>query len=113
MSRKASGLKAWVVQRITAIYIAAFTLYLLLSFLFAMPKDYVEWSGWFSSAGMSVATLLYVLTILAHAWIGVRDVLLDYVKPIAVRTAALSVVALVLIACGLLAVESLVLARIV
>lgn len=111
MSRTASGLKAWAIQRITAIYIGVFALYLLLTMLFAMPDDYVAWRAWFANPAMGIATLLFVLSVLMHAWVGVRDVLLDYVKPIAVRSSLLALVALGLVACGLWAAQSLILVR--
>lgn len=113
MSRQASGLKAWAIQRVTAIYIGLFALYLLLAMMFAMPESYAAWKDWFSGAGMSTFTMLFVLSVLMHAWIGVRDVLIDYLHNIAIRTTALSVVAFVLIASGVLAAQALVLSRIV
>lgn len=113
MSRKASGLKAWAVQRLTAIYIALFSLYLLAVLLFAAPADYAGWRAWIGGPVVSVALLLYVVSVLMHAWIGVRDVLIDYVHPIAVRAALLGVIALSLVAMGLWAAQALTLVRLV
>lgn len=113
MSRKASGLKAWAIQRLTAIYIGAFALYLLLVLLFAAPADYAAWKAWLGGPLISVAMLLFVLSVLMHAWIGVRDVLIDYVHPIAIRAALLGLVALSLVAMGLWAAQALVLVRLV
>jgi succinate dehydrogenase / fumarate reductase, membrane anchor subunit len=113
MSRKASGLKAWVLQRATAIYIGLFALYLLLNLLFAAPADYVAWRGWFASPMMGIATLVFVLAVLLHAWVGIRDVVIDYVWNTAARVTVLSLVALVLVACGLWASQSLILVRLV
>ena len=113
MSRKASGLKAWAIQRLTAIYIGLFALYLLLVLLFAAPADYASWKAWLGGPLVSVAMLLFVLSVLMHAWIGVRDVLIDYVQPIAIRAALLGLVALSLIAMGLWAAQALVLVRLV
>ncbi len=112
MSRKASGLKAWAIQRLTAIYIAVFSLYLLLILLFAAPGDYAAWRGWLGGPVVSVEMLLFVASVLMHAWIGVRDVLIDYVHPIAIRATLLGVVALTLIALGLWAAQALILTRI-
>lgn len=113
MSRKASGLKAWVLQRATAIYIALFLVYFLLAMLFAAPPDYMAWRGWFAQPLMGIATLMFILSLLLHAWVGVRDVLIDYVWNTAQRVTALVLVALVLIACGLWATQSLILVRLV
>lgn len=111
MSRKASGLKAWLVQRVSAIYIGLFTLYLLLTLLLAPPPDYIAWRLWFATPLMSTATLLFVLAVLVHAWVGVRDVVIDYVGHAAIRVTLLALVALFLIACGLWALQFLILAR--
>lgn len=111
MSRQASGLKAWAIQRLTAIYVAVFTLYLLAVLMFAAPADYAAWKAWIGGTFVSVALLLYILSVLMHAWIGVRDVLIDYVHPIAIRATALGVVALALIAMGLWAAQALILVR--
>ena len=111
MSRKASGLKAWALQRLTAIYIGLFSLYLLLVLLFAAPDGYIEWKALLGGSLVSVAMLLYVLSVLMHAWIGVRDVLIDYIHPIAIRAALLGVVGLSLVAMGLWAAQALILVR--
>lgn len=113
MSRKASGLKAWAIQRLTAIYIGLFSLYLLAVLLFASPADYAAWKAWIGGPLVSVAMLLFVVSVLMHAWIGVRDVLIDYVHPIAIRAALLGAIALSLIAMGLWAAQALILVRLV
>lgn len=107
MSRKASGFKAWAWQRITAIYIGLFGLYLLGSLLFAAPEGYVAWQAWFSGPVMQITMLLFVLAILLHAWVGIRDICIDYIKPIAVRAGLLILLALSLILYGLWAAQLL------
>ena len=111
MSRKASGLKAWAIQRLTAIYIGVFSLYLLGVLLFAAPDGYLAWKAWMGGSVVSVATLLFVACVLMHAWIGVRDVLIDYVHPIAIRATLLGAIGLALVALGLWAAQALVLVR--
>ena len=111
MSRKASGLRAWAIQRLTAIYIGVFTLYLVGVLAFAAPADHIAWRAWIGSPLVSVALLLFVACVLMHAWIGMRDVLIDYVHPIAIRAALLGGIALGLIALGLWAAQALILVR--
>jgi len=113
MSRKASGLKAWVLQRATAIYIGLFAIYLLLVLLMAPPADYAAWRDWFASPLMGIATLLFIVSILLHAWVGIRDVVIDYVWHTPARVTVLTLVALALVACGLWASQSLILVRLV
>jgi succinate dehydrogenase / fumarate reductase membrane anchor subunit len=111
MSRKASGLKAWALQRLTAIFVALFTLYLVGVFLFAAPVDHAAWKAWLGGPTVSVLMLLYAASILLHAWIGIRDVLLDYVQPIAIRATLLGLVGFALVAMGLWTAQALILAR--
>jgi succinate dehydrogenase / fumarate reductase membrane anchor subunit len=111
MSRKASGFKAWALQRVTAIYMGIFGLYFLLAMLVAAPENYQAWKAWFTGPVMSIAMLMFVVAVLFHAWVGMRDIFIDYVKPIAVRATLLSALALGLLACGLWATQILILSR--
>ncbi len=111
MSRRGAGLKAWVVQRITAVYLAVFTVYLVLHLVYAAPVDYSAWRAWVARPAVSVGFLLFVPALLAHAWVGIRDVLIDYVKRIGARVFLLALVAFAFIACGLWALQALFLLR--
>ena len=113
MSRKASGLKAWVLQRATAIYIGLFALYFMLVMLISPPNDYGAWRDWFASPMMGIAALVFVVSVLLHAWVGIRDVVIDYIWNTPARVTVLAVVALGLVACGLWASQSLILVRLV
>lgn len=112
MSRKASGLKAWAIQRLTAVYLALFFLYLVLKLMFGAPADYAAWRSWLADPVVSIATLVFFAALLLHAWIGVRDILIDYVWHTAARVGLLALVALVLVGSGLWAAQVLILARI-
>lgn len=112
MSRRASGLKAWVVQRLTAIYLGLFLVFLLAKFIFDPPLHHAEWRGWLADPAVSIASLLFIITLLLHAWVGVRDILMDYVKPILLRAGMMSLVILTLLACGLWAAQLLILTRV-
>jgi succinate dehydrogenase / fumarate reductase membrane anchor subunit len=79
------GLKDWLAQRISALVLAAYTVVLLVSLMFLPELNYGTWAGLFASAWMKVLTLLALLALVWHAWIGVRDIYMDYVKPTAVR----------------------------
>lgn len=112
MSYKASGLKAWVIQRVSAMYIGLMFVYLLGKFMFAAPVDAAEFKAWATGPVCSVALLLLFAAILVHAWVGVRDILIDYVWNTAARVTLLSLLALFLIACGFWAAQVLIVARI-
>jgi len=110
MSRKASGLKAWIVQRITAIYLAIVIVYLAVHFLSSPPTDYAAWRAWVSQPLISLGLLVFVPVLLAHAWVGLRDALMDYARAFGVRMALLSLSAFVFLASGLWAVRAIILA---
>jgi len=79
------GLKDWLAQRITALVLAVYTVVLLVSLLFLPELSYATWAGLFASAWMKVLTLIALIALAWHVWIGVRDIFMDYVKPTAVR----------------------------
>jgi len=79
------GLRDWLGQRVTAVIIAAYALFLGWIALFDAPEGYARWKALFDGRAMQVATLLFVAALLYHAWVGIRDVLMDYVKPAGVR----------------------------
>ena len=79
------GLKDWVAQRITAVLMAVYTLLWLAIALVHGGIDETLWRTLFASAAFRVATLLFGLALLWHAWIGMRDIWMDYIKPTAVR----------------------------
>ena len=107
MSRQASGLRAWILQRITGAYIALFVLYLAGVFLFAAPADGTAWRAWVGSPWVSITGMLFFLAVLLHAWVGVRDILIDYVRHTGLRVGALAAVAFVLLGSGIWAAKIL------
>lgn len=111
MSRTATGLRAWAVQRATAIYLGLFFVYFVAHWLIAPPADYAAWRAWVGHPLMGTALLLALVALLLHAWVGVRDILIDYVHPTALRVGLLALVGLGLAACGLWAAVVLFLAR--
>jgi succinate dehydrogenase / fumarate reductase membrane anchor subunit len=79
------GLRDWLAQRVTAVVLLVYTVVLLGAVLLADELTYGTWAGLFASVWMKVATLLAVLALIWHAWVGVRDIYMDYVKPTGVR----------------------------
>ena len=57
----------------------------LVQVLFGGPMGYDHWAGIFSRQWMKVLTFVVILSLAMHAWVGVRDILMDYVKPVGVR----------------------------
>lgn len=81
------GLRDWLSQRITALVMALFTLVLLLQVLFGGPLGYDRWAAIFSAQWMKVLTFVVIVSLLYHVWVGMRDVWMDYVKPVGARLA--------------------------
>jgi succinate dehydrogenase / fumarate reductase, membrane anchor subunit len=92
------GLGEWLLQRLSALYIAGFALWLLVRLASAAPVDYAAWKAWMATGRVRLAFALFFLSVLVHAWVGMRSVFLDYLKPLWVRF-----VAQLLLAAGLLA----------
>jgi succinate dehydrogenase / fumarate reductase, membrane anchor subunit len=80
------GLRDWLSQRVTAGLMALFTLILLAQVLFTRgPIGYDKWSGIFSAQWMKVLTFVVIISLLYHVWVGMRDIWMDYIKPVALR----------------------------
>jgi len=79
------GLRDWLAQRITAAIMAAYTLILAGVLLNKAPITYSVWKDLFAQGWMRVATLLFAASLAWHAWVGVRDILMDYIKPDGLR----------------------------
>ena len=101
------GMRDWLIQRITATQMGLFTVVLVLQVMTPAPMGYDKWAGIFSSQWMKVLTFVAIVALAWHAWVGVRDIWMDYVKPVAVRL-ALQVASIVwLVGCAGWAVQVL------
>jgi succinate dehydrogenase / fumarate reductase membrane anchor subunit len=79
------GLRGWLVQRVSAVVMAVYLLFLA-GYLLSQPVvDYNLWSWLFSHDVVRSFSLLFLLAVFAHAWVGVRDIVMDYVKPAGAR----------------------------
>ena len=77
------GTRDWLAQRVTAALMALFTVLLLAQVIFTKgPLGYDRWAGIFASQWMKVLTFVVILALLYHVWVGMRDVWMDYVKPV-------------------------------
>jgi len=98
------GLRDWLSQRITGVLMALFTVALLLQFLwpsyaknidgerltdaagkFVVLTGYDKWAGIFSAQWMKLLTFVVIVSLAYHAWVGMRDVWMDYVQPVGAR----------------------------
>ena len=80
------GLRDWLAQRITAALMALFTVIVLAQIiLFKGPIGYDKWAGIFSAQWMKALTFTIIVAMLYHVWVGMRDIWMDYIKPVALR----------------------------
>ena len=92
------GLRDWLLQRLTAIVMAAYTVGLVVCLLWHAPSSSADLRAIFAGGFVRVATMLFLVSLLYHAWVGLRDILMDYVKPVWVRLTLQLGVGLVLVA---------------
>lgn len=101
------GFRDWLGQRVTAVVMAVYVVVFLLALAAVRPADHASWHGFFAQGWLRFATLLFFLSLAYHAWIGVRDVLMDYVKPVWLRLTLEVLVILALVGFGGWAVQIL------
>ena len=92
------GWRDWLVQRVSAVVMALYTLLVLFLVVRNGGLDYAAWKATFSSELFRLASFVFMLALLWHAWVGVRNIAMDYIKPTAIRVAFQTVVICVLIA---------------
>ena len=101
------GLRDWLAQRVTAVIMLIYTLLVLMALVMLPRFDYAHWQALWQLPLMRYATVLFVVALLFHAWIGVRNIFMDYIKDTGVRLTLYVVVILALIAYGAWAVQIL------
>lgn len=79
------GLTEWLVQRFSAVFMGAFVIYLVLRIAVHPVSGYAAWAAFWRAGTVRVAAALFWASTLVHAWIGMRSVYLDYLKPAWVR----------------------------
>lgn len=94
------GLRDWLAQRITAIVMVVYTLVLLVAFLFSGEIGYESWAGLFAHQWFKMLTFVTLLSLFYHAWVGMRDIWMDYIKPVSIRLVLQVATILWLLACA-------------
>lgn len=85
MSLGGTGLRDWLIQRYTAVYLVLFTIFLFVFFIRHPDLAFDDWQGLFSHFSMQIGTLFALICIVFHAWIGLWTILTDYIKPVFLR----------------------------
>lgn len=79
------GLRDWLVQRVTAVLMVLYTGFLVMLVAFYQPADYDTYKSLFTSQWIRIVSFLFFASLCWHAWVGVRNVLMDYVHAMAIR----------------------------
>jgi succinate dehydrogenase / fumarate reductase membrane anchor subunit len=79
------GLRDWIAQRATAVIMAIYSVLLVAVLLLVRPATFEAWQAVFANGLMKFLTFLFFVSLFYHAWIGVRDLWMDYVKPTGIR----------------------------
>jgi len=94
-----TGLSDWLIQRVSSIILAAYFV-TIIAFLLLHPNiQYETWHNLFQQAWMRFFSLLFLISLLAHSWIGIWTVLTDYIKCTHLRLSIQIAVILLLILC--------------
>ena len=94
-----SGTGLWLLQRATSVVLALMLPFFIWRIGAALPLDFAGWQALFAPLWMRLATWLFTATLAMHAWIGMRDILMDYVRPLGFRLALYLFVIVTLVAC--------------
>lgn len=93
-----NGLKDWLIQRVSAIYFAAFACFIIGYFFLHPHLTFIEWHQLFSCIWVKIASVLALFMLSLHAWIGIWTVTTDYMKCTVIRLSVQMMVALWLMA---------------
>jgi succinate dehydrogenase / fumarate reductase membrane anchor subunit len=81
------GLRDWLAQRVTAVVMTVFILWLAVALMVSPPQDYTDIKALFDNRWIRIGSFLFLLSLFWHAWIGMRNILMDYVHSSGVRLA--------------------------
>jgi succinate dehydrogenase / fumarate reductase membrane anchor subunit len=92
------GTGDWLLQRLTAVVMVVYTLGLIACIAWHAPASQADWKAIFSGTVAKLATMTFFASLLYHAWVGMRDIFMDYVKATGIRLALQMGTVLVLLA---------------
>jgi succinate dehydrogenase / fumarate reductase, membrane anchor subunit len=93
-----NGLKDWLIQRISALFLMGYIIFLFGFVLLHPGLDYSRWHELFHSRLVQATSVLALVSMLLHAWVGIWTVTTDYIKCTVIRLSVQMLVALCLLA---------------
>lgn len=79
------GLMDWLIQRVTAIVMTLYALLIAAIALYHGGLDHALWRALFGHGAFKIVSFLFMAALLYHAWVGAREIYMDYLKPVALR----------------------------
>lgn len=76
-----SGLYDWLMQRISAVILAAYSVFIATVFICNPDINYQEWHSIFEMTAVKVFSLLALISLGMHSWVGLWCVVTDYMTP--------------------------------
>ncbi len=86
-----SGLYDWVIQRVSAVILLLYVLFLAFVFIVNPDMQYQDWRDLFAMNSVRFFSLISLLSLCAHAWIGMWTIATDYLTPMSFGSAATKV----------------------
>ena len=99
-----------MVQRISAIYLAVFLVYFVAALVLGKPWSAPAWHAWMTHPVMRITSAGFIFAVVAHAWVGMRDIVFDYIHHLGLRLVMIALIGLVLGGSGLWALRVLMVA---
>ena len=93
-----SGLREWILQRFTGLYIAFYVFFVVFYLSFNGGLTHLNWVTLFSAFYFKIITVIFVFTLVLHSSIGMSIILTDYIKNTVIRVFLDFIVNLVLLA---------------
>lgn len=79
------GLTDWLAQRVTGVVMVAYTLIIAIALRQGAGANYASWQAFMSAGLMRFVTFLFIVSLCWHAWVGVRDIWMDYIQPAGIK----------------------------
>jgi succinate dehydrogenase / fumarate reductase membrane anchor subunit len=101
------GLKDWLLQRLTAVVMALYLVFMVFYVAGYQPVGFAGWKAMFAQQWLRLFSAVFFLSLFYHAWVGVRDITMDYIKPASIRLTVQFLVVVALVAYAVWAVQIL------
>ena len=79
------GLMDWLAQRVTGVFMAVYSVIVFAAMLGGATASREAWQAFMAQGFIRFLTFLFIISLCYHAWVGVRDIWMDYIQPAAIR----------------------------